>query len=257
LERAQITSHQILSALQAALEPLDFVNAMWLGGSAAFNRSDEWSDIDLQVDVADEQAGEILPIVERALEGLSPIDLKFEISQPSWHGHIQAIYRLKEASPYLLVDVAVIKSSSPNKFLQPEVHGEAVALFDKTGVIQPPPLDRAALQEKLRGRLETLRTTFDLFQILTLKELNRGNTLDALQYYLSFTLRPLVEALRIQHDPARHDFGARYLYFDLPEALAKRVERLYFVSGAADLSRKRIEAENWFYEILAQIRLEV
>jgi hypothetical protein len=111
---------------------------MWLGGSAAFKRSDEWSDIDLQVDVADERAGEILPRVEAALERLSPIDLKFEVPQPSWHGHIQAIYRLKHASPYLLVDIAVIKSSNPNKFLQPEIHGEAVALSQRAQPGQHP-----------------------------------------------------------------------------------------------------------------------
>ncbi len=251
-----LTSQEIISALQAALEPLDYVNAAWLGGSAAFNRADQWSDIDLMVDAADERVEEILPRIETTLQALSPIDLKFEVPRPTWHGHIQTIYRLERASPYLLIDVAVLKSSSLNKFLEPEIHGQAVVLFDKTGVVQPPPLDRQALQEKLRARLGYLRTVFDLFQILTLKELNRGSYLDALQYYFSFTLRPLVEALRIQHDPARHDFGARYLYADLPRPLAERVEQLYFVCDGEDLRRKRAEAESWFYEVMDQIRLE-
>lgn len=255
MKQGELTSQEIIAALRAALEPLDYVNAVWLGGSAAFDRADEWSDIDMMVDAADERVEEILPRVEAALQELSPIDLKFELPQPTWHGHIQAIYRLERASPYLLLDIAVIKNSNPNKFTQPEIHGQAVVLFDKTGVVQTPPLDQGALQEKLRGRLQYLRTIFDLFQILTLKELNRGNNLDALQYYMGFTLRPLVEALRIQYAPARHDFGARYLFVDLPVEQAKRVEALYFVSGPDDLRRKQAEAERWFYQVIDQIRL--
>ena len=40
--------------------------------------------------------------------------------------------------------------------------------------------------------------TFELFQMLTLKELNRHNDIEALVFYQSSTLRPLVEALNIK-----------------------------------------------------------
>jgi hypothetical protein len=254
-EAPTLTREEILAALQAALEPRPDVYAMWQGGSAAFGRVDEWSDIDLQVDVADEHAEEILPLVERTLAALSPIDLKFELPQPAWHGHLQTFYRLGRAGRYLLVDFVVIKHSSPLKFLEEEIHGQAVVLFDKAGVISAPPLDRGALREKLRGRLEYLRTIFDLFQILTLKELNRGNALDALVFYTSYTLRPLVEVLRIRYKPERHDFGPRYLYVDLPAHVTQRVERLYFATDLEDLRRKQAEAERWFYEAIDAIDL--
>ena len=46
---------QVVEVLRAALEPLASVNAAWLGGSDAFGRADELSDVDLQVDVDDGQ----------------------------------------------------------------------------------------------------------------------------------------------------------------------------------------------------------
>jgi hypothetical protein len=109
-----------------------------------------------------------------------------------------------------------MKLSSRDKFLQPELHGQARVFFDKAGVVQPPEFDWEAHWQVLAKRLETLKVVFELFQTLTLKELERGCLLDALGYYHSYTLRPLVELLRIRHDPARYNFGLRYLYYDLP-----------------------------------------
>ena len=48
-----LTRREILAALVRTFEPLPFVYAMWEGGAAAFNRTDEWSDIDVQFDVDD------------------------------------------------------------------------------------------------------------------------------------------------------------------------------------------------------------
>ena len=52
---ATVTRGAILKALRTALEPLDYVHAMGEGGAAAFDRIDEWSDIDLQVDADDDR----------------------------------------------------------------------------------------------------------------------------------------------------------------------------------------------------------
>jgi hypothetical protein len=101
-----------------------------------------------------------------------------------------------------------------------------------------------------------LRTLFDLFQSLTLKELNRGNAVEGLAFYQSFTLRPLVEALRIKYKPTHHDFHTRYLYYDLPRDVVSILEDLFFVANGDDLVAKRQRAETLFYETLDQINLE-
>lgn len=68
-----VSRDDILTAIMEALEPLDFVHAMWLGGAVSFNREDEWSDIEMQISVDDDRGSDAFPIVEQALTSLSTI----------------------------------------------------------------------------------------------------------------------------------------------------------------------------------------
>ena len=243
----------LLTALRAALEPLPFVQAMWEGGAAAFGRADDWSDIDLQVAVDDDRTGEIFPLVEQVLARLSPIARVYRIPEPAWHGHSQRFYQLENASPFLMIDFVVMKASAPDKFLQPQVHGQAVVHFDKTHCLQPLPFEPATERAKLQARVEQLRVTFPMFQTLTLKELSRHNALEAIAFYHAYTLRPLVELLRIQHAPAHSGFYLRYAHYDLPPAVVNRLLPLYYVRDPVDLGTKRTAAEQWFNELLAAL----
>ncbi len=247
-----LTREAILAGLREALEPLEHVYALWEGGAAAFNRVDEWSDIDVMVDVEDERAAEAMTLCERTLAALSPITLKYEVPQPAWHGHLQTFFQLQDAGPYLVVDLAVIRHSNPKKFLEPEVHGQARVHFDKTGVVAgAPALNEAALKEQLAARRAALRVTFPLFQPLILKEVRRGNAIEAAAFYQGFTLRPLVEALRLRHCPARYNFHTRYAHYDLPAEVVSRLARLFYPTDLADLERKQAEAEGWFGELMS------
>lgn len=236
------------------MEPKDYVVAMWEGGAAAFKRVDDWSDIDLYVAVQDSHVVSTAREVEEALGSVAPVKSKYEIPQPSWHGHWQALYQLENTSPFLLIDLVILKDTASNRFLEPEIHGQAIVHFDKTGFTKLPPLDKQALQSKLKARVETLGVTFPMFQTLVLKELNRNNDVEAFAFYYSFTLRPLVELLRIMHSPSHHDFYTRFVYHDLPREIANRLEGLFFVMGTDDLTAKRVEAERWFLQTLNQAR---
>lgn len=246
-----LTRETILTALRRTFEPLDYIHAMWEGGAVAFNRVDEWSDIDLQFDVDDEHADEVLPLVEQTLSALSPIELQFRMPQSIWQLHAQVFYHLREAGPFLLVDVAVLKHSTPTKYVETEIHGQHVVHFDKSGVVRAAPLDRAEWDRQLAARVESLRVSFPLFQVLTLKEINRHNTIEAVAFYQAYTLRPLVELLRIRHAPLHYNFHTRYVHYDLPPEVVKRLEGLFYIATPEALAAKRAEAEAWFNEILA------
>lgn len=251
-----ITREMLLHALRDALEPLDYAYAMWEGGAAAFKRVDEWSDLDLLIDVDDERVADTLTIIDDTLKSVAPIELKYELPQPSWHGHTQTLYRLHGTSDFLMLDITVVKHSNQNKFLQPEIHGTPPIHFDKSNVVQFQPLDRTALLKQIEGRLATLRVTFDLFQILVLKEINRRNYIEALSYYQGFTLRPLIEALRIKYAPLRYNFHTRYIYYEFPQEMIKKLEPLFFIANGEELSTKREEAERLFKATMAQITTE-
>ena len=120
-EDRKLNRDDITGAIARALEPLDFVHAMWEGGAIAFDRVDEWSDIDICVDADDERVKEAFPVVERALEALAPIELKYDILAPSLGEYVQAFYRLEGAGKFMLVDFAVFRHSAKDKLLVPEI----------------------------------------------------------------------------------------------------------------------------------------
>ncbi|MBZ0274973.1 MAG: nucleotidyltransferase domain-containing protein, partial [Anaerolineae bacterium] len=240
-------------AVQDALQPLDYVQAMWQGGAAAFNRVDTWSDIDLMLIADDDHVADTVTVLETTLQALSPFDLRYELPAPTWHGHWQAFYRLRDATPFLFMDCVVLGRSSSNRFLEPELHGRAVVHFDKGDFTQPPPFSVENHLQTLHNRLETVRVLFDLFQVLTQKEINRRNWLDALTFYQAYTLRPLVEVLRMQYDPARYNFGPRYLPYDFPPAVVARLEPLFFIASGDDLVAKFPQTQQFFAEAVAQV----
>lgn len=140
------------------------------------------------------------------------------------------------------------------KFLQREIHGEPVVHFDRSGVTAAPAFDRHGHDAKIRSRIETLRSTFDLFQPLTIKELNRGNSIEAITYYHGMTLRPLVEILRILHAPARYNFHTRYLYYEPPGNILAQIEPLFFPRDADELLRHHTRAGQIFHEAMADLQ---
>ena len=77
-----------------------------------------------------------------ALADLGPIETRFALPQPTWHGHDQVFYRLRDTTEFLVVDLAVMRRSARGLFNEGERHGTGRVLFDRTGVAKPVPLDR-------------------------------------------------------------------------------------------------------------------
>jgi hypothetical protein len=130
---------------------------------------------------------------------------------------------------YLIADLAILKISCPDKFLEPEIHGNAVFHFNKSDKVKPPKFDREAFAKKVQARLGRLQARFDMFNNFVQKEIKRGNSLEALDLYRGLTLTTLVEALRIKHNLLHHDFKMRYIHYELPHETIKKLGRLYFV----------------------------
>lgn len=248
MEKNPYNHEDIVRAMVEKLKKADYVDAVWEAGAASFGRVDEWSDIDLYVVCDDAHIENVITLIEQALADLGEIDLKFRVPEPTWHGNSQVFWRLKEASPFLFVDAAIMKRSSKEKFLQYSIHGKPFVHFDKTGVIKDGPVDVDKFLQEMKTRFESHKTTFELFQVLVLKELNRGNAVEALSYYLSYILRPLVEILRMKHSPWHYRFFTTYVYYEMPAEIAERIHRLYFVADHKALKKCREEAEAWFWD---------
>jgi hypothetical protein len=250
-----LTRSALIATVRAALEPQPWAHCLWEGGSTAFARNDQWSDVDLQCEVDDDRVADTFAAVEAALAAVAETSLCFKVPEPAWHGHSQRFYRFANAEPWLMLDLCVMKRGAAHKFNEPDIHGANPVLFDRSGLFAQHVVrtDRAALEARLRDRLEMLRARFAMFQILVEKETWRGQAIDALHFYNGLTLAPLVELLRIKHDPLRHNWGNRYLHRTLPPTDATRLQRLMFVASPAEISAKRSEAEEWFTALVNEL----
>jgi hypothetical protein len=249
----RLTREVIIKTLVYYLEPLSYVYSFWEGGAAAFNRIDDWSDIDLYLVVDDSKVDESFSAVEESLTSLSPIKQKYVVRHPPQTGLFQAFYRLRDADDYLILDLAVLTLRSPDKFLEPELHGNVVFYFNKSEKVKPTQLGKRKFEEKLDETLKKLQARFDMFNNFVQKELNRENYLEAIDLYHALTLNSLVKALRIRHNPLHHDFKMRYIHYELPAQIIRRLKHLSFVSDEEDLQRKYGEAINWFNFTMSKI----
>lgn len=245
---------QVIQVLRGALLPLPHVNAAWLGGSDAFGRADELSDVDLQVDVDDGFVAATFGAVEAALAAASPILYRLVMPMPTWHGHAQRFYRLRDTSEFTAVDVVVFQRSDPRRYYnQTERHGRPLVLFDRAGVVRPVPLDPAELDATLAAAVAGIRERLPFTLPQVAKEVHRGDALAALGSYHRYLLAPLVTLYRVRHTPARHDFGSRYTRDDLPPEVQETLAELSFVADLDDLAAKLPRAEHLLRQLLDEL----
>jgi hypothetical protein len=253
VEGKPIARRRIVDVLDAALRSDSRVLAAWLGGSDATGRTDEYSDVDLQAVAEDDFVEGTFELARRGLEALSPISLAYRLPEPTWHGHAQVFWRLRDADPHHFVDFVVQKRNAGDRLLERERHGNGVVLFDREDLLVPPPLDRVAHRKRMAERMEALRATFPLFQPLQIRAEARGHAAEAVYWYQNMALKPLVELLRMRHCPDRFDFGMRYLDRDLPPGERAAVESLAYPADPAEAERFRARVEARFAAEIAAL----
>ncbi|MBM3308519.1 MAG: hypothetical protein FJY74_09360 [Candidatus Eisenbacteria bacterium] len=256
MKRKAVSREAIVESVARALAPLDCVHAVWEAGAASHGAVDEWSDVDVCVDADDGTAERVFAAVERALRRLSGIETAFPMLFPPEHAYAQRFYRIKGASPFALLDLGVFRHSAEDKFLNPAAHGDPVFLVTRGRPPRPPRWDRRAHVRAMRARLARLRARREIFGCFVDKELERGNSVEALFNYQRVVLDALLEVLSMRYRPQRYGFGVRYVHRELPKAAVKRYEGLAFVRDLADLRRKARAADRWLVEAMDAVDFE-
>ena len=256
-DKTAVARREIIERLTEALEPSESVRALWMMGSIAFNRLDELSDIDLVLDVRPDRIGETWNAIESTLESLAPLDYTYEVAQPAWHGHEQRFFHLDGTPQHLMIDVVMMASGQGLRFDEVERHGTPAVLFDKDGIVTTAHVDPAEIRTKLRARLDSIESLLPLAYSLVAREIERGRSLDAFGFYQRFVVDNLVTLARMKHDPNRHDFGLRYLGFDLPRDLMRRVEACCYVADLGQLARRFDEAKSLIADLLDDLDQEL
>lgn len=243
---------EIIEALKKSLFEHDCLRAAWLGGSDATGRADAHSDVDVCLIVRDGAIEAAFEAFRACVLRLSPIRLEWRLPMPTWHGFHQTFLQLANASDDLMIDMIAIETSTPHPWLEVERHGTPIVLFDKDGIVRSTHADRAALRKDARASIEKARVRFALFHHLPAKLARRNLPVDAIAFYHSMVLRPLVDVLRAVHCPDRHDYGFRYVKDDLPPELYATLCRLAYPKSAEEISAFIDEAKMLFESKVAE-----
>jgi hypothetical protein len=237
----------ITSALCQALEPLPSVLAGWEGGSAALDAIDEYSDIDLIFLVQDNAVSdELYAASEVAITTVSLITCS----------HLDVVgchYKLEDGGDFFLVDLCFIREGAPDRRLDVERHGRIHQLFDKGDWLRDRSLDEATLGAAREKRRQELQGWFSVSQSFVRKAIIRGQVVDALAAFWGYTLRPLVELLRMRYCPLRWDFGMRYLDRDLPQPVFRELQNIMYVKDPDELSAHLEMATGWGVRLLQEL----
>ena len=94
---------------------------------------------------------------------------------------------------------------------------------------------------------------FSVSQSFVKKAIFRDRQVEALAAYWGYTLKPLVELIRIKYCPHRWDFGMRYLEHDLPAAVYNELCRLMYVGESGELEEYLSKATSWAEQLLQEL----
>ncbi len=233
----------VIQSIREMVDSASWIVAAWLGGSDATGRTDDLSDIDLQLIVSDEQVEEAFIAVESMLEHNFGVAHRWRVKGPTRLGHPCAVYIPKNVPPHLCLDLIVIPLSSGEWHTQRERHGNAVVLLDRNGLLDNPlPMDLEVHTAGITRRIEYHAASHPIHKEVVGKAISRGNLPEASVLYQLKIMRPLIELMRIEDCPDRFDFEERYLEADLSESNHGLIQDLCMPVSLEDMAKKHRQA---------------
>lgn len=240
-----LTHAEFIHALKGPLQALPFVCAAWLEGADAAGRADDWSDIDLWLDVAPADVAKTFEMLRQILWQFGPLNVDQSVAHadPQLHQHF---FRSQALAEFWFLDV-VVQEHGRSVFFGP--HDPFQILFDRCGVL-PPVVQGGPLQTPEAVQALVAR---HWRWLLVEKEVRRGHTLEAHAYYRGTVLADLVTLLRLRDCPGKADYVLKHIQADLPRSTVQRLEKLYACTGLEVLTDGVRQAEVWFSEVLADL----
>jgi len=178
-------------------------------------------DVDIQFIVEDAHVEDAFAVIHARWRCCRPSSCA-TASRATWHGHSQEVMQLRDAGPLAVVDLSSCAwAAMPTACSRRSATASPWCSSTRTACWWRLPWTRKHMA-KVKARLETLRVIFPLFQGFVTKASLRGFGVETMLTYYQFTIRFLVELLRIRYCPDRFDYGLRYLDRDLPAICAHR-----------------------------------
>ena len=242
-----------LDFLTALPDRLPALQVVVVNGSAVTGGWDDHSDLDVEAWCAGDATTTYDAVLALARQEL-PVDHVWELPVGTWPTGRQCFVHLQPDAadlhrPTRLLDV-VVQTTPERLTMDARRHGVPLVLHDPAGLLVLEDDDEAEMEAQRAQAVEQAAARRQTGAWLVERALARGDLAEATALHLRFAVEPLVRLLRIQHCPARHDFGLRYLRTDLPTGMAEQVEALL---PGPDLSDRARAAFAWQDEVLRQL----
>ena len=243
----------VLGLLAALPRRVPTLQVVVVNGSAVTGGWDEHSDLDVEAWCSGDAAttyDAVLALVHSDLD----VDHVWELPETTWPTGRQCFVHLQPDAadlgrPTRLVDLVIL--TTPERLtMDTRRHGVPMVLHDPGGLLHLEDDDEAGLAAERDRAVQQTGARRQTAAWLVERAIARGDLAEATALHLRFAVEPLVRLLRIQHCPARHDFGLRYLRTDLPEGFAEQVEALL---PGPDLAVRTRAAFAWQDQVLAQL----
>ncbi|HEV2798506.1 MAG TPA: hypothetical protein VGV65_12890 [Nocardioides sp.] len=242
-----------LRFLTALPQRVPALQVVVVNGSAVTGGWDDHSDLDVEAWCRGDAVATYDAVLALVRDEFA-VDHVWELPAATWPDGRQCFIHLQPdaadlSRPTLLVDLVIL--TTPERLtMDTRRHGTPIVLHDPDGVLVLEHDDEAEMEEARRLAVEQTASRRQTAAWLVERAIARGDLAEATLLHLRFAVEPLVRLLRIQHCPARHDFGLRYLRTDLPDGFAERVEALL---PGPDLAVRSRAAFAWQDEVLAQL----
>lgn len=254
--KAQKFRAELLDFLVRRLPEDSGVVAIFEGGSAAHDRVDEWSDIDLAIVCKTDQQS-IFGAVETALRERYLIAHKVVEKTGIWEDVSFRLYFFKDAPDLFFLDLGVIEEKSTetiDEFMNVDRHGTWLRHYDPKNLGKYLHQDPELLTDRHRKSINEIAQTYPVNLAITKKAIKRGSSVEAFAAFQAGLVRPLVTLWGIKYRPSQFDFGLRYTDLSFPDDKQKVLSGLLYLQSPKDLIEKMDLIEALYQTELAEIR---
>jgi hypothetical protein len=235
----------LIGQFRRLLEPMATVHAMWLEGADANGHLDDYSDIDLYVDVDDEAIEAVL----QALEQHFTMDCRHE--NQSGNACRQIVYHIAGTSEYWMIDFNVQPHSNDSKnstFERGDLIDVCKVLFDKSGVIRIKEVNLEDYRQEQAFWLD--ESDYRFSQLSRVKKyVLRDQYPEAWIYYFKYVVEPLTALLRILYTPTKLGYHLVHISQHLPDDQTARLTRILQIGSLADIDRNLNAARDWYQDL--------
>jgi hypothetical protein len=250
-----ISRDTIINVIKERFIPMKEVHAYWLEGSDALNAVDEYSDVDIWLDVDDGYEDIVFQLAEEEFLKLGALDFKFRVNHehPKIHQHF---YHIEGSSEYLLIDFCIQSHSRDRneyKYVEGDILELPKVIFDKTGIITIVKEDEVVDTSLILDRINEISSRYKQHSRV-IKYVERNNYPEAFIYYLKFVADPLVELMRIKYTPKYHYLHFIHISNHIPKEETSRLEYYYQISSLDDIRVKTMEAKETCNNLIKEIQ---